>query len=74
MRLLLYPQLATVLMIDGIVSVLRTHTVEELKAMVSKLEGSDTYEWKVGASPISSYLPRLWVAPYIIGIPKVKTN
>jgi ubiquinone/menaquinone biosynthesis C-methylase UbiE len=46
----LIPIIPLFVMWDGIVSVLRTHTNEELKSMVASLEGSDSFEWEIATT------------------------
>jgi len=62
------PLIPLIVMFDGIVSCLRTYTVDELKAMVVKLDAPD-YKWEVG-------LERIWRLPvgvsYLIGCPSSK--
>ena len=33
---------------DGLVSVLRTYSIEEMNALISNLDNSDSFEWKLG--------------------------
>lgn len=52
---------------DGVVSCLRTYTVDELRAMAHGLRDSDAFEWRIG----ERYLP-WWPVPatYLVGVPK----
>ena len=50
---------------DGLVSVLRTYSVEELSAMSAKLEGTTNYDWEIAelkSGPVT--------IPYLLGCPK----
>ena len=48
--------------------------MDDMEAMVKKLKGSETYDWKIGLRPLSPRLPSFAAAPYLIGIPKPKSN
>lgn len=51
----LVPAIPLVVLLDGIVSCLRTYTPEELRGLVAGLEGADGYRWsagEVGTGPI----------------------
>jgi hypothetical protein len=41
------PIVPLVVMWDGVVSSLRTYSVEELKAIVASLNNSETYDWDI---------------------------
>ncbi|MBB3697004.1 hypothetical protein KMW28_21830 [Flammeovirga yaeyamensis] len=43
----LFPIVPPFVMWDGIVSALRTYSVDEMKGLVSKVEGNEHYEWKI---------------------------
>jgi len=50
---------------DGLVSVVRTYSVDEMNAMVAKLNNTETYDWNVGkvkTGPMTNL--------YLIGTPK----
>lgn len=50
---------------DGAVSVLRTYTPEEMKAMTQQLEGGDQYHWEIGTTKEKGILVQ-----YLLGYPK----
>jgi hypothetical protein len=50
---------------DGIVSVLRTYSVDELHEMVSSLTDTDSYLWEIGESKSGSVS-----VLYVVGLPK----
>ena len=50
---------------DGVVSVLRTYTPEEMKAMTQQLEGGDQYHWEIGTTKEKGILVQ-----YLLGYPK----
>ena len=50
---------------DGAVSVLRTYTPEEMKAMTQQLEGGDQYSWEIGTTKEKGILVQ-----YLLGYPK----
>lgn len=59
------PLVPLFIMIDGILSALRTYTVPEMEELVSRVKGNETYEWKIGkqkSGPAS--------IPFLIGTPK----
>jgi hypothetical protein len=41
---------------DGLVSVLRTYSVQEMRGMVTTLRDCDSYEWEIGESNSGSNL------------------
>ena len=43
----LIPVVPPAVMWDGIVSVLRTYTVDEVNAIIATVPGADTYRWEV---------------------------
>ncbi len=51
--------------INGVVSCLRTHTVEELTEMTQNLSGQP-YHWDIGEEPVSGALAPI---TYLIGYP-----
>ncbi|MEM6378155.1 MAG: hypothetical protein AAF705_08075 [Bacteroidota bacterium] len=50
---------------DGIVSVLRTYSVEEMKDLVEQLDGAESYDWNIGKKEA-----KLGVVLYLIGAKK----
>lgn len=50
---------------DGLVSVLRTYSVQEMHSMVAALRDGDSYEWEIGESNSGSNLIQ-----YLLGYPK----
>lgn len=66
--LLTYSLIVPLIMIfDGVMSCLRTQTVDEMKEMISVIPDHETYDWKIGKIyqlPLSTL--------YIIGTPKKK--
>ena len=60
----LIPIIPIVMLIDSVVSCLRTYTKEEMLAMAESVDGADSYEWHTGGNgtPLSVL--------YLIGIPK----
>lgn len=46
----LIPIVPLAVMWDGVVSVLRTYTPDELREMVAGLDGGETYEWEIGVA------------------------
>lgn len=61
----LIPLVPLFIMIDGILSALRTYTVPEMEELVSRVKGNQGYDWKIGkqkSGPV--YIP------YLIGVPK----
>ena len=50
---------------DGVVSVLRTYSPDELRAMIDQLDGADTFEWKVGETKSG-----MFTLTYLLGCPK----
>ena len=66
----LIPIIPLIVMFDGVVSCLRTYTVEELEEMVSRLDAPD-YCWDIGLEPIG----RMPVGvTYLIGYPGTNKN
>lgn len=59
------PLVPLFIMIDGILSALRTYTIPEMQELVQRVNGNEGYEWKIGKqkSGPASVL-------YLIGIPK----
>lgn len=50
---------------DGIVSSLRTYSIDEMNALVNSLDGKDDFDWEIGkakSGPAS--------IPYLLGVPK----
>lgn len=50
---------------DGVISVLRTYSVQEMNELISKVDGNEKYEWKVGLNKTKGIS-----VPYLIGYPK----
>jgi hypothetical protein len=50
---------------DGVISVLRTYSVKEMEELVSKVEGNEAFEWKIGVNKTKGIS-----VPYLIGYPK----
>jgi hypothetical protein len=50
---------------DGIVSALRTYSVKEMEALVSRVKGHETYAWKIGKQKSGPA-----TIPYLIGYKK----
>lgn len=44
----LIPLVPLFVMLDGILSALRTYTVPEMEELVSRVKGHETYDWKIG--------------------------
>lgn len=61
----LVPVVPLVVLWDGIVSSLRTYSVEEMNGLVSELEHKDAFEWEIGS--IKSGPARIL---YLLGYPK----
>ena len=55
---------------DGIVSVLRLHSPEELLSYALRADTNNTYEWKVGSIPTTAGFSM----GYLTGIPRIKPN
>jgi hypothetical protein len=58
----LIPLVPLFILWDGVVSALRTYSVKEMHELVSRVQGHETYEWKIGrqqSGPAS--------VPYLIG-------
>lgn len=60
----LIPVLPLFIMWDGIISVLRTYTQEELNNMIQQVQNSDTFHWEVGSAKGKPDIL------YLLGIPK----
>lgn len=61
----LIPILPLFILWDGVISVLRTYTIEELNTMIIQLNGYDQFTWEVGITkgkPVS--------VGYLLGIPR----
>ena len=54
---------------DGLVSVMRTYSVHEMKQVVSSLHGSDRFEWEIGQRR-----RRGLTNMYLLGTPKRTSN
>lgn len=59
----LIPLMPLALLWDGIISVLRTYTVEEMQQMAASLENSGSYTWEIGVAKGSAAIP------YLLGLP-----
>ena len=65
----LIPLLPLVVLFDGLVSCLRTYSVEELRDLVARLDAND-YHWDIGTVKVTaSPIP----VTYLIGVPNEKT-
>lgn len=65
----LIPLVPLFIMIDGILSALRTYTVPEMEELVCRVKGNELYEWKIGkqkSGPV--YIP------FLIGQPKTTSE
>ncbi|HEX8278164.1 MAG TPA: class I SAM-dependent methyltransferase [Segetibacter sp.] len=51
----LIPVLPLITLWDGVISVLRTYTVKELKGMISELRNNDSFDWEVDIVKANSY-------------------
>jgi len=51
---------------DGVVSVLRTYTPEEMQAMTERLENGDSYHWEIGTTKEKGILIQ-----YLLGYPTI---
>ena len=60
----LVPILPIIIWWDGLVSVLRTHSKDELQALIEDLDGTATFTWEIGVE-------RSGIAPvyYLLGLP-----
>ena len=59
------PLVPLFVLLDGVLSALRTYTIPEMNELISRVKGSENYEWKVGkqkSSPVGIL--------YLIGYPK----
>jgi len=61
----LIPAVPLFVMWDGIVSALRTYSVKEMEELVSRVQGNERYEWKIGRQKSGPGM-----VPYLIGYPK----
>lgn len=67
----LVPLLPFMLVSDGIVSCLRTYSLEELQMMVKKVRGNNLYNWEIGMKKYKRFPGGI---TYLIGYPKTKTS
>lgn len=67
----LVPLLPFMLVSDGIVSCLRTYSLEELQMMVKKVRGNNLYNWEIGMKKCKRFPGSI---AYLIGYPKTKTS
>ena len=56
---------------DGIVSNLRTYTVDELTQLVKDADPDGKYDWDIGKLPAKAHLGKYHIT-HVIGMPKVK--
>jgi hypothetical protein len=61
----LIPLVPLFVMWDGIVSALRTYSVKEMEDLVSRVNGHERFEWKIGRQKSGPGM-----VPYLIGYPK----
>lgn len=64
----LLPILPLVILWDGVVSALRTYSIEEMRVLVSALSNKDSFEWKIGSKKSGP-----GKVLYLIGIPLVSS-
>lgn len=67
----LVPLIPFVFVFDGIVSCLRTYSLEELQMMVKKIRGNNLYNWEIGMKKCERFSGGI---TYLIGYPKTKTS
>ena len=67
----LVPLIPFVFVFDGIVSCLRTYSIEELQLMVKKIKGNNLYNWEVGMKKCERFSGGI---TYLIGYPKTNTS
>ena len=60
----LIPVLPLITLWDGVISVLRTYTVKELKGMISELRNNDSFDWEVDIVKANSF-----AILYLLGTP-----
>jgi len=60
------PVMPFMLAFDGVVSCLRTYSIQEMRDLVSKLDGGEKFTWEIGTVKLLLF-PNL---VYLIGIPK----
>lgn len=58
------PVLPLVVLWDGIISVLRTYTQDELNAMIASLDNTESFEWETGIVKGKGPIP------YLLGLPR----
>ncbi len=63
----LLPVVPAIVLFDGVVSCLRSYTVEELRALVAQVEGADGYHWEVGAERAATSPLKI---TYCVGVPR----
>ncbi|UKN02858.1 hypothetical protein K6119_04935 [Paracrocinitomix mangrovi] len=59
------PLVPLFVMWDGVISVLRTYSVKEMKQLVDSLENSESFNWEIGI-----HKERGISVPYLLGLPK----
>jgi hypothetical protein len=59
------PIIPFILAFDGLISILRTRTEQEMRELIVSLKNFESFDWEIGR-------PKLLVVPinYVIGIPK----
>lgn len=62
----LLPVVPLMVLWDGLVSCLRSYTVAELRALVERAPGADSYEWQIGVARGNGAAP----ITYLIGTPR----
>lgn len=62
----LVPVVPLMVLWDGIVSCLRTYEVDELRALVSAVDGHEGYDWEIGERTKNGPIP----VTYLIGVPR----
>jgi hypothetical protein len=65
------PVLPMVGLWDGSVSMLRTYSPAELRALIDGVDGHERYEWKVGTEPVKGSPLGL---TYLVGVPNEEAN
>jgi hypothetical protein len=67
----LVPLIPFVFVFDGIVSCLRTYSLEDLQMMVKKIRGNNLYNWEIGVKKCERFPGGI---TYLIGYPKTNTS
>lgn len=63
----LLPVIPAVVLIDGVVSCLRSYTPAELRELVAGVEGSDGYRWEIGEDRVPGAPLKM---TYCVGVPR----